>query len=203
MKLILKLAWRNIFRNKKRSIITIVSVFVAVQLALFIRSMQLGMYDSVIRNVAGNYTGYMQLHAKGYWEDRTLDNAFIPDDSLYSTLNSYPRITYLVPRLETFALLSYDKYSKGVMLNGLDVQKENLIKPISERLTEGTSFSNGSKEVILGRGLAHYFSVQTGDSIYLIGQGYHAISAAGKYKVAGIIDLKNLELNNLVVFFFF
>ena len=200
MKLIIKLAWRNIFRNKKRSIITIVSVFIAIFLALFIRSMQLGMYDSVIKNVAGNYTGYMQLHAKGYWDDRTLENAFLPNDSLLADIKTNPKITYLVPRLETYALLSYDKYSKGVMLNGIDIEKENLIKPISKRLISGKSFQSGSQEVILSKGLAHYFSVKTGDSIYLIGQGYHGMSAAGKYKVAGIADLKNRDLNNLVVF---
>ena len=200
MKLIIKLAWRNIFRNKKRSIITIVSVFIAVFLSLFIRSMQLGMYDSVIKNVAGNYTGYMQLHAKGYWDDRTLENAFLPNDSLLAAINTNPKVNYLVPRLETYALLSYDKYSKGVMLNGIDIEKENLIKPISERLISGNSFQSGSPEVILGKGLAHYFSVKTGDSIFLIGQGYHGMSAAGKYKVAGIADLKNRDLNNLVVF---
>ena len=200
LKLLIKLAWRNIFRNKKRSIITVVSVFIAVFLALFIRSMQLGAYDIVIKNVAGQYTGYMQLHAKGYWDDRTLENAFLPDDSLLAAIKSNPKITYRVPRLETYALLSYGKYSKGVMLNGIDVNKENRLKPVSERLIAGKSFVAGSKEVILGKGLAHYFSVQPGDSIYLIGQGYHGMSAAGKYKVAGIADLKNLDLNNLVVF---
>ena len=200
LKLLIKLAWRNIFRNKKRSIITIVSVFIAVFLALFIRSMQLGMYDSVIKNVAGNYTGYMQLHAKGYWNDRTLENAFLPDDSFLAIIKTHPKITYLVPRLETYALLSYDKYSKGVMLNGIDVEKENLIKPVSERLISGKSFRSASQEVILSKGLAHYFFVKQGDSIYLIGQGYHGMSAAGKYKVAGIADLKNRDLNNLVVF---
>jgi len=200
LKLLIKLSWRNIFRNKKRSIITIVSVFIAVFLALFIRSMQLGMYDSVIKNVAGNYTGYMQLHAKGYWNDRTLENAFLPDDSFLAIIKTHPKITYLVPRLETYALLSYDKYSKGVMLNGIDVEKENLIKPVSERLISGKSFRSASQEVILSKGLAHYFFVKQGDSIYLIGQGYHGMSAAGKYKVAGIADLKNRDLNNLVVF---
>ena len=200
LKLLIKLAWRNIFRNKKRSIITIVSVFIAVFLALFIRSMQLGAYDSVIKNVAGNYTGYLQLHTKGYWDDRTLENAFIPDDKLLTSIKSNPKVTYLVPRLETYALLSYGKYSKGVMLNGIDVEKENLIKPVSERLIAGESFRARSQEVILSKGLANYFSVKPGDSIYLIGQGYHGMSAAGKYKVTGIADLKNLDLNSMVVF---
>jgi len=200
MKLLFKLAWRNIFRNKKRSIITITSIFIAVFLALFIRSMQLGMYDSVIKNVAGTYTGYMQLHAKGYWDDRTLDKAFIPTDSLLQQIKSHPKITYVVPRLETYALMSFDKYTKGVMLNGIDLEKEKLIKPLSKRLIQGSAFKPGSQEVVVSKGLAHYFNIKPGDSMYLIGQGYHGMSAAGKFKVNGIADLHNQDLNNLVVF---
>jgi len=200
MKLLIKLAWRNIFRNKKRSFITILSVFIAVFLALFIRSMQVGAYDSVIKNIAGNYTGYLQLHAKGYWDDRTLDNTFIPNDSLYQTLHQNKSTTYLVPRLETYALISFDKYSKGVMLNGVDVNKENEIKPLQERLISGTNFKLHAQEVVLTKGIAHFLNAKTGDSIYLIGQGYHGMSAAGKYKVSGIADLKSGDLNNLVVF---
>ncbi len=200
MKLLIKLAWRNIFRNKKRSIITVLSVFIAVFLALFIRSMQLGAYDSVIKNIAGNYTGYIQLHAKGYWEDRTLDNAFVADDSLFQTLHQNKNITYLVPRLETYALISFDKYSKGVLLNGVDVDKEQEIKPLEERLISGTSFKPNSQEVVLTKGMAHFLNAKTGDSIYLIGQGYHGMSAAGKYKVSGIADLQSGDLNNIVVF---
>jgi len=200
MKTILKLAWRNIWRNKKRSIITIVSIFIAVFLALIIRSMQLGMYDNVIKNVAGNYTGYVQVHAKGYWEDRNLDNSIVINDSLTQELLNIKGVQDLVPRLEAFSLASFGTSSKGVLINGVDVEKERKIKPIDERLSVGKAFLPKSNEVIVGKGLAKYFSVKTNDTIYLIGQGYHGISAAGKYKISGIIDLKNINLNNLVVF---
>jgi ABC-type lipoprotein release transport system permease subunit len=176
------------------------SVFIAVFLALFIRSMQLGAYDSVIKNVAGAYTGYMQIHAKGFWEDRTLDNAFVPNDSLYNTLRKHKEITYIVPRLETYALIAFDKYSKGVLINGIDINQEKKIKPIEDRLIDGQAFKPHSQEVILTKGIAHYLNAKPGDTIYLIGQGYHGISAAGKFKVAGIADLKSGELNNLVIF---
>ena len=198
--MLFKLAWRNIWRNKKRSLITIVSVFIAVFLALFIRSMQLGMYDNVIKNVAGNYTGYLQVHAKGYWEDRNLDNALIINDTVLSKIASVKGIKAQVPRLETFSLASGDKVSKAIMLNGVDVQKENLIKPISERLIAGKTFQKNTSSVIIGKGLAKYFKVKTGDTLFFIGQGYRGMSAAGKYHISGIIDLKNRDLNNLVVF---
>ncbi len=200
MKTILKFAWRNVWRNKKRSIITITSVFIAVFLALIIRSMQLGMYDNVIKNVAGNYTGYLQIHRKGYWEDRNLENSITLNDTLIEKIKSTKGVEDIVPRLQSFSLASYGNTSKGVLINGIDIEKENKIRPVGERLSNGKVFTSGSDEVIVGKGLAKYFSLKPNDTIYLIGQGYHGMSAAGKFKVAGIIDLKNLELNNLVIF---
>ena len=68
--MILKIAWRNIWRNKKRSLITVASILIAIFLSLIMRSMQLGTYKGMIDNVVGSYTGYIQLHHKGYWDNR-------------------------------------------------------------------------------------------------------------------------------------
>ena len=67
--MLIKLAWRNIWRNKKRSFITITAIVVAVFLAILMRSMQLGMYDNMIQNVVGSYSGHVQIHSNGFWEE--------------------------------------------------------------------------------------------------------------------------------------
>ena len=69
--MLIKLAWRNIWRNKKRSFITITAIVVAVFLAILMRSMQLGMYDNMIQNVVGSYSGHVQIHFNGFWEEQT------------------------------------------------------------------------------------------------------------------------------------
>ena len=74
--MLLKLAWRNIWRNKKRSYITISAIAIAVLLSVCMRSMQLGMYDNMISKVVGSYSGYLQIHSKGYWEEQIIDNSF-------------------------------------------------------------------------------------------------------------------------------
>ena len=80
MKMIFKIAWRNIWRNKRRSIITISSIFCAVFFAVFARSFQIGVYDKMISNMVGMYTGYLQIHQDGYWEEQSIENSFIPDE---------------------------------------------------------------------------------------------------------------------------
>ena len=71
MKMLFKMAWRNIWRNKRRSIITISSIFCAVFFATFARSFQIGVYNKMIGSMVGMYTGYLQIHQKGYWDEQS------------------------------------------------------------------------------------------------------------------------------------
>ena len=154
MKLYFKLAYRNIFRNKKRTLITVISIFIAVFLALITRSMQLGAYSHVIDNVAGKYTGYVQVHAKGYWEDKNLDHALVYSDSLSQKILQVKGVKSLVPRLESYSLVSFKDKTKPVFLNGLDPKKEKQLNPIGNRLIKGEVFRLNEKSVLIGKGMA-------------------------------------------------
>ena len=120
----LKLAWRNIWRNKRRSFITIASILFAVFFAVMMRSIQLGLYAKMIDNVVGFYTGYLQIHGNGYWEEKTLDNSFEYDEQLLEEIAQTDRVTGVIPRLEGFALSSYGESTKGAMVVGVDAKKE-------------------------------------------------------------------------------
>ncbi|MEZ4953015.1 MAG: hypothetical protein R2825_05515 [Saprospiraceae bacterium] len=80
------LAWRNIWRNRNRSIITNASIASAVLLLVVTASLQKGVFDNLIRNVVSLYTGHIQIHEKGYWEEQILDNSFDLNDTLINQL---------------------------------------------------------------------------------------------------------------------
>ncbi len=198
--MILKLAWRNLWRNKKRSIITISSITIAIFLTVFMRSMQLGMYDNMIKNVVGSYSGYVQVHAKGFWEEQNLDNSLVLNDALINKTKNVMGVNNVIPRLQTFSLGADDEISKGVFIQGIEIDKEKLLVDWNNRLVKGTLFSNESKDIILAKGVAKYFKKSVGDTLVFIGQGYHGMSATGKYKICGIVDMKNPKINDVNVF---
>ena len=199
MKMYFILAWRNIWRNKRRSIITISSIAFAVLLACIMRSMQLGSYNRMIENAARFYTGYIQVHQAGYWDDKTIDNVMHYDDELMRTIENTSGVQVAVPRVESFALAAYETKTRGAMVLGVDPEREDLLTRIKQKLVEGQYFENAQNSVLIGKGLSEYLSIGIGDTLVLISQGYHGANAAGLYPVSGILKFPVPEQNNQTV----
>ena len=198
--MLIRLAWRNIWRNKKRSIITITAIVIAVFLAILMRSMQLGMYDNMIQNVVGSYTGHVQLHSNGFWEEQTIDNAFVYNDSLIQKIKKTEDVAGTTKRIQSGCLSSYGDLSKFVFVTGIEPKKEQLLTDWNKRLIDGQLLQTNSNSVNVGKGIAKYYNLKIGDTLIFIGQGYHGMQAVGAYPVSGILDMKNPNLNNTSVF---
>lgn len=196
----LTLAWRNLWRNKRRTAITLASIFFAVILATLMMSIKEGTYDNMIKTAAGDFNGYAQVHLDGYWEERTLDFAFEPNDSLLDEVKKYKSVKALLPRIESFVLVATDSITKGSLVFGIDHLKENEASNLEERVIEGTYFEHGKASALIGEGLSEYLKIGVGDTIVLLGSGYHGISAAGKYAVGGIVKFGSPELSKQVIF---
>ncbi len=259
-----QLAWKNLWRNKRRTLITAASVFFAVFFALVMRSFQLGTYDKMYRDVIESYSGYLQLQQVDYLDEPSLDNSFVIDPGVISTIESDPNVTAVIPKLESFSLAAVGSRTQGVMVIGMDPDNEvrglNIRKRLvrykltpgaieslkAERLPGRTgklldvfanesftdesslisilgidrsdtsiamplfrkyaSFENGyltaadSGYAVIGNGLSDYLHAGVGDTLVLMGQGYHGTSAAGLFVVKGIVSMPQPEIDNRFVY---
>jgi putative ABC transport system permease protein len=198
--MILKLIWRNLWRNSRRTLITMTSIAFAVLFAIIMKSFQNGVFNNLIKNVVGYYSGYVQIHQKGYWDEQVLDNCFALDNSLIEKLKQNPQINVIVPRLETFVLISKGNSTKGCMLVGTDAVKENELTQLKNKIIKGDYFQNKEDVVILAEGLAKRINANVNDTIVLFGQGYHGVMAAGKFKIKGIVHLASPAMNDAFVY---
>ena len=196
----LKLAWRNMWRNKRRSLITIASITFGVLLACFMRSIQLGSYDRMIENAVRFYTGYVQIHQKGYWDDKTIDNSFLHHDELEKAVNRIEGVEKVVPRVESFALASYGLKTKGGLVVGIDPDREDALTRFRTRIIEGKSIEPGDREVMISQGLSEYLKIGLGDTLVLISQGYRGANAAGLYPVKGVITFPSPAQNDQTIY---
>jgi ABC-type lipoprotein release transport system permease subunit len=131
-----QLAWKNLWRNKRRTIITAASVFFAVFFALIMRSIQLGSYDRMFRNIIESYSGYLQVQNQDYFDDPVLDNSFQADPDLLEMIESIDNVDHIVPRLESFALAAAGSHTQGVIVMGIDPEKENEVSDIKSRMVK-------------------------------------------------------------------
>jgi ABC-type lipoprotein release transport system permease subunit len=259
-----QLAWKNLWRNKRRTIITAASIFFAVFFSLVMRSFQLGAYDRMFKNIIESYTGYLQIQHRDYFDEPTIDNSFELSQPLIDKIESDPNVNTLVPRLESFALAAAESRTQGVMVLGIDPEGEEKVTDLKSKLvkykltpesilalkestipartkklldvftnesysSEGrllidldigeedtasilpvlrryASFknryldNNETAGAIIGDGLSDYLKAGVGDTIVLVGQGYHGTSAAGKYEVRGIVRLPAPDIDNVIVY---
>lgn len=256
------MAWRNLWRNKRRTLITAVSVFFAVFFALVMRSFQLGTYNHMYKNVIESYTGYLQVQHQDFWDSKAIDDIFEPSPELEQIILSDPNAVLTVPRFESFALVSSGTLTKGVMVMGIDPEKEDYLSDVRSRLVKyrltresiemlkkelpedywsgldlntGKSFSNESSLLLdlgiadkdtafvlnmirkyasfengyiqndvagalIGDRLSIFLEASVGDTLVLIGQGYQGTTAAGKYRIDGIVRMPTPDFDNKIVY---
>jgi ABC-type lipoprotein release transport system permease subunit len=196
----LTLAWRNIWRNKRRSLITIASILFAVFFSIVMRGFQLGSYKNMVDNVVQAYTGYIQVFDHRYQKDKIIENTILLGDGILAQIESEKNVTIAVPRLESFALASSGNQTKGVLVLGTDPEKDNRLTRLSGRLVEGTFLQGTDSAVMVSERLARFLKIGTGDTLVLISQGYHGAGAAGKYPVKGILRFPSPDLDNKMVY---
>lgn len=192
----IKLAWRNLWRNKRRTIISISSVLFAVLFASVISSFQKGTWDHMVDNIVRYYLGYAQIHHQGFWDDQTLENSFEPQ-AVPASLKSEMDLT---PRLESFALASSGEVTRGVLVVGIDPEKENEMTRLKDRLTQGEYLEMNDTAALVAEGLADLLNLRIGDTIILVSQGYQGRNAAGAYPIRGLVKFGSPDLNKQLAY---
>ena len=197
---LLNLAWKNLWRNKQRTLITMAAVFFAVILTTVVSSLQKGVFQNLIQNLVSFYSGYIQVHKKGYWIEQILENTFRQDAETERKIRTDPLITGIAPRLESFALAASIELTKGCLVVGMVPEEENKVTRLREKLVNGNYLQPEDESVLISEGLSRRLKLRLGDTLVLIGQGYHGATAAGKFPVKGILRFGSPELNNKTVF---
>lgn len=200
MKLYLILAWRNIWRNKRRTILAASSIFFAILLAIFTRAMQHGSYDYMIDSAVRMYTGYIQIHGKGYWEERSLEKAIDVDNELIKKIKSITFVEIVVPRLENFMLVSSKEVTKVASIICIEPDKENQMTKLKDKLVAGRYINDNDSGILISEGLAQKLNVQVGDSVVLYGQGIYGITTATSSPIIGVIKFALPDLNNSFIY---
>jgi len=201
VKLLIKLAWRNIWRNKRRSILTLAAVIFAVFMAIGMRGIQLGTYALNIKTAVELFSGYLQVQAKGYNDTPKLSLCFAEDKNIISALKNTEGIQSYSSRIYADGLISFKDNSRGVSIFGIEPDQEKKVTTFVENIDKGKFFdSDSSNEIVVGTQLLENLNAKIGDEIVLLAQGYDGSLGNQKYKIVGTVRLGAKELESTVVF---
>ena len=259
----LKLAWRNIWRNKRRTLITVASIFFAIFFSIIMESLQSGAWSNLLNQLVVNFSGHIQIQNKNYYKNPNINNLMPYTKNLKNKLDLSDNINKYSPVFHTGALASSGEISKIAFINGIETgnkeeitniqknlikiyfsetvikelqnknipveiidriktlktkyykneidlllylklskeEKEKYIKTIVKTANfNSDSLFNLNKGVAIGFELAKFLDLQIGDSIIILGQGYHGATAAGKYRVLAFLKFPSFEFNNSIIY---
>lgn len=174
------------------------SVVMAVFLAISLNSLEEGTWDYMLGNMITQYNGYVQVQHEGYFDEPSINNA-MPMWAMDSLPEGIRNVTDMAPRLESFALLATDTRTRGGMVVGIDPQHEDNLTGLADKLVDGSYLEPGDRALLLGNELATLLQVGVGDTLVLLGQGYHGANAVGKYPIKGLVKYNIVEMNKNIV----
>ncbi len=194
------MAWKNLWRNKRRTLITVASIFFGVLVSTVMSSLQDGTYGNMIDMSVKLSSGYLQIQHPEYRDNKSINNIFNPTDEFISEISGIKEITTVAKRLESFALLSSGPNTRGGAVIGFEPKKDNETSNLKNWISEGNFLTSGDQGVLLTHNIARHLKIGVNDTIILISQGYHGVTAAGKYPVKGILKFSTPQMNSLGVF---
>ncbi|GAA4876454.1 ABC transporter permease [Ferrimonas pelagia] len=198
--MLIKLAWRNLWRQKRRTLLTAAALALALILSLMMRSIQEGSYANNIDNAARFATGLIQIQHPEFGDSHSIDDLVPMGADFIAPAAALPQISHRLPRLRSFALAAGDNSSKGALVMAGVPSAEQDYAKLTDKLVAGEYLNDDDDQVLLGEGLARFLELDVGDELVLYGQGYRGQTAAGLYRIKGLLRFPVPGLDNQLVY---
>ncbi len=190
--MILKIAFRNIFRQKRRTILTALAMIVGFTLSSVFIGWSDGTYSNIITTFTGNRIGHIQVHSKGYLDKPSLYKTIDNVSTVGEAIQSIPEVEAWSPRLFTSGIGSVNEKSTAVQIIGIDVARETKATQFDKKVIEGTTLAEtASGQAVIGKGLAKILAATVGSELVIFSQAADGSIANDLYEVVGIMESGN------------
>ena len=184
----LKIAFRNIFRQRRRTVLTALAMIVGFTLSSVFIGWSDGAYSDIISMFTRNRIGHIQVHRAGYLDKPSLYDVIDGYESIGEKIAGVDGVEAWTPRIYSAGLGSVGDKTMGVQIIGVDVGREVKATQFDRKITRGAIFSDAAREAILGVGLARILKADVGREIVLVTQGTDGAIANDLYTIIGIAE---------------
>ncbi len=203
MLLYLRLAWRNIWRHKRRTIIIVLAMSTTLALMMWYDGLINGFTDAIYGNAVKVFGGNIQVHAEGY-RSQASSTPLLPladPQAVINAAQANPLTLAATQRINTGGLITSREGAFAVGITGVDPEKEKTVNIIGQNVKEGRDLASDDLDnILIGKGLADAMGVQVGDRITLVGRSQHEQMRQRTMTVVGIFDLGMPDLEKQTVY---
>jgi putative ABC transport system permease protein len=202
MDAILRLAWRNLWRNKRRTWLTVSAIAFVTVLMVFLITLQLGSYDLMIDSSLRIFTGQMQVQREGYLEKPQIRKVIPDAQALAERLRADPVLAPfgIAVRAQSFALASSSTRSYGAQVVGIEPDFEPKVSTIPHLVKKGRWLGGlHAQEAVLGSAIAQNLQIKVGDELTLLGSAMDGSVAATVVPVVGIFESGMRDLDRIAI----
>jgi len=183
------MAWRNIWRNKRRTLLTIGAITFAGLLLVFMLSFQFGSYETMINASVTIHTGHLQIQARAYHQKQNIRFVISNPEKIAAVVEKIRQVAAFTYRGLNFSLISSQNRTYGALVTGIDPGREAKVSRLKSLVRQGTFLTAGdTDQALIGRLLAKNLRVGIGDELTVIGQGRDGSIAATVLKIKGIFN---------------
>ncbi len=199
--MLIALAWRNIWRNKKRSLIIISAIAVGLCCGLFASATMFGMWDSMINSTIDRDLGHFQIHSKSFEDEKLVTDTIPYYENVLSTLERSKYVTGITSRVIIEGMASSATTSNGVRILGINPETEKKVTSVYKHIVKGNYFGETWKnQIVIGEKLADNLGLREKSKIVLGFQGMDGSIIYGAFRVTGIFRTESSMFDKSNVF---
>lgn len=202
MKMLLKIAWRNVLRQRRRTLLSGLAVGLGLASLIFVAALLAGMFESMIRTATDTFLGHGEIHARGFREAPEVENTVRDAGAVLAGLAGEPLIERFSSRVISQGMLGSAAGAQAVAVYGIEPEREKDITLVDEAVVAGQYLEqSGDKEIIIGDRLAEALEATPGDRLVLtVAQARTGDLSQEMFRVRGIFRVGDREMDSAMAF---
>ena len=198
---LLRLAWKNIWRNRRRTLITLTAIAFSIMLVQALHNLSFGVYAGMVDSGVRAGTGHIAVYRNNYLESRD-ETLYFRDGSLIDDISRIDGVEQVLPRLYIPALAQSSRESRGVMLIGVDPDRERQINPFLRSLpADGMIRASDSRDAVIGVRLLDELQIRPGQKFVVTAQNEDGTLHSELLRVRGVVSsgMKDVDSSLILV----
>lgn len=201
MKTIIKIAWRNIWRNRLRSGVVIGSILIGIWAGVSVGAFSYGLNSQRTESMISNNLSHIQIHRNEWKEEQKIGYWMNNVNEIENQLKQDPNIAHISSRVKINAMVASARYTSGLVLLGIDPIAENQLTGLEAKVDSGAYFDEaGRNPIIIGEALAEKLKVHPGNKIIITFTDEHGDIISAAFKVKGFYNAHSSQIEKMQAF---